>query len=108
MIRNYKNSILLDSTTIKIKKTNKFINFCINYEKGSEKGMEISFLLKINELPNLYKFYKNNELVKIYFKDSDCRSTTIEFPSFCEEIICKVNYLGNPNEYSAVDIFPLF
>lgn len=109
MIREHKHATKISNNILKIETNSKFLHLAVNYQKGSEIGMEIYFMVKVKDIYDHFKLYEKytNKPVSIYLKESESLITTIDLPPFCEEMLITVNYIGQEDDNSFVDLYPM-
>lgn len=109
MIRNTKYASIESSSILKIETNSKFLHLAVNWEKGSEKSVEIFFMIKIKDLEGHFKLYEKNgnKPISIYLTEEGSRINTIDLPPFCEEVLIVTSYIGEENENSFIDIYPI-
>lgn len=109
MIRETKYATRVSDNVLRIETNSKFFHLAVNYQKGSEKAVEIFFMIKIKDLEGHFKLYEKytNKPVTFHLTEEGARISTIDLPPFCEEVLITVNYLGIENEKSLLDIYPI-
>ena len=109
MIRDTKYAEKISDNTLKIETNSKSFHLAVNWQKGSEKAVEVFFMIKIKDLNGFFKLYEKytNKPVVVHLQEEGSRINTIDLPPFCEEVLITVNYIGKEDDKSFLDIYPI-
>jgi hypothetical protein len=114
MIRNIINCEKVGNNSIKIVGRLKVLYLAINYEKGSEKEIELNVQVKYPNISGYFRFFTEAiEPLIIRFNNSINASIPISTPYLIDEIIINVNYINTSTNIEnvkegIVDIYPFF